>query len=55
MTANRHVVVKLLTVSRMSKVNYPNKVLPNCIFKHEIIVVYTNVKHVVEYLVCKLC
>ncbi len=54
MTANRHVVVKLLTVNRMSKVDYQNKVLPNFIIKHEIIVVYTNVKHVVVYLVCKL-
>ncbi len=29
MTASWHVVVKLLTVSRMSKVDYRNKVLPN--------------------------
>ncbi len=28
MTASRHVGAKLLTVSRISKVNYQNKVLP---------------------------
>ncbi len=28
MTASRHVSAKLLTVSRMSKVDYRNKVLP---------------------------
>ncbi len=32
MTASWHAVAKLLTVSRMSKVNYRNKVLPKKVY-----------------------
>jgi len=39
MTASWHVVAKLITVSRMSKVDYQNKVLPN-IFIYVYIYVY---------------
>ncbi len=35
MTASWHVVTKLLTVSRMSKVDYQNKVLPNIAVNNE--------------------
>ncbi len=41
MTASWHVVAKLLTVSRMSKVDYQNKVLPN-IFRNILFCVLQN-------------